>query len=266
VSTNIEPDIARVAAAIAEPARAAMLVALLGGEPLAATVLARRAGVAPSTASEHLTRLVEDGLIARRSVGRHRYHTLAGDDVAEALEALARIAPSAMAAAAAGPSEQRALRFARTCYDHLAGALGVLLTDTLIARGFIGAKAFDVTAAGEGWLDGLEIDVAGLRAKRRSFVRPCLDWSERRDHLAGAVGAAIARTALERRWLVRMDGTRALRLTLRGREGLYRALGVEIGTAAEGGLGLGLRRGLRFAVPAGSRTSERTRAPRISAG
>lgn len=238
MSRTTEPDLSRVAAAIGEPARAAMLAALLGGEWLPAGELARRAGISPPTASGHLTRLVAAGLVARRVAGRRREYALAGRDVAAALEALARIAPQRVGAAGerasggrsavARASSEQALRFARTCYDHLAGRLGVLLTDTLAARGLIPASCHDVTPRGEEWLRGLGIDVEALRRARRTFARPCLDWSERRDHLAGAVGAALAATMLERRWLARIEGTRALRLTVRGREGLYRALGLEV--------------------------------------
>lgn len=220
---------------IGQPARARMLSALLGGNWLTATELARRAGVARPTASEHLAGLVEAGLVSRRRSGRHRYHALAGPEVAAALEALERL-PSAPAPGrgSASPPE-RALRFARTCYDHLAGKLGVLLADTLVERGLVSPTGSKVTVAGEAWLRDLDIDVEAARASRRTYVRFCLDSSERRDHLAGAVGAAITDAMLARRWIVRMDGTRAVRLTLRGREGLYRALDLEMEPDASGG-------------------------------
>lgn len=219
-----EPDIARVAAAIGDRTRASMLTALLDGEALTAGALARRAGVAPSTATGHITRLLDDRLIVRRTAGRRRYHVLAGEDVAAALEALARISPSIRD----GMQSQDALRFARTCYDHLAGALGVTVGDALVERGVVSSGMTELSAAGSDWLRGLGVDVEGLRTKRRTLVRPCLDWSERRDHVAGAVGAVIADIAIARRWVVRLDGTRGLRLTLRGREGFYRALGLEL--------------------------------------
>jgi DNA-binding transcriptional ArsR family regulator len=210
---------------IGEPARAAMLSALMGGQPMPAGELARCAGVAPATASAHLAQMVESGLLVRRQAGRHRLYTLASLDVATALETLALISPNTPRAT---PSDA-AFRFARTCYDHLAGTLGVLLTDTLVERDILrGAAGFELTARGDVWLSDLGIDVAALRAQRRSFVRPCLDWSERRHHVAGSVGAALATVMLERRWLARIAGTRALRLTMRGREGLYRALALEV--------------------------------------
>ena len=254
--TIAEPGIARVANMIGDATRAAMLEALLAGPALPAGELARRARVAPSTASAHLARLVGTGLIVQRRSGRHRYYALAGADVAAALEALSRIAAPGDAKPAGthvragsgggmnevdrrrdgrkdarkvGPSAHtRELHFARTCYDHLAGRLGVLLTDTLLARDFITAPGFAVTAAGEMWLSGLDIDVNALKHARRAMARPCLDWSERRDHLAGAAGAAIATMLLDRHWIARLDDTRAVRLTQRGRDGLYRVLGLEI--------------------------------------
>jgi DNA-binding transcriptional ArsR family regulator len=219
-----EPDIGRVAAAIGDRTRAAMLAALLDGEALSAGELARRAGVAPSTATGHITRLLDEGLILRRTSGRRRYHVLAGEDVAAALEALARIAPPAVK----GNQSQHALRFARTCYDHLAGALGVAVSSALVERGIISHGMTELSTAGDEWLRGLGIEWDALRTTRRVLVRPCLDWSERRNHVAGAVGAAIAGIAIARRWVIRVEGTRGLRLTLRGREGFYRALGLEL--------------------------------------
>ncbi len=230
-----------------------MLSALMGGRWLTAGELGRAAGVAPATASEHLARLVARGLVHRRRSGRFSYFALGGEAVAEALEALARIAtppgdgPGQYGAAAkdapAEPGEENSaragsagtrssaaveFRFARTCYDHLAGRLGVCLTDALVERGFLTTGTLDLTPAGEGWFGRLGVDVPALRALRRPLARPCLDWSERRDHLAGAAGAALAGALLARGWLARLDGTRAVRLTLRGREGLYRSLGLEI--------------------------------------
>lgn len=169
-------------------------------------------------------RLLDGGLITQRTAGRHRYHVLAGEDVAAALEAPARIAPST----GNGGREADGLRFARTCYDHLAGVLGVAVTGALVERDIVSRGLTELSAAGTDWLRGLGVDADALRAKRRALLRPCLDWSERRDHVAGAVGAAIADVALTRRWVVRLDGTRGLRLTLRGREGFYRALGLEL--------------------------------------
>jgi len=223
-----EPELARVARLIGEPARAAMLSALLGGESLPAGELARRAHVAAATASEHLARLTEGGLVVRRRSGRHTYFALAGSDVAAVLESLARISPPVSTRASTPSDETSALRFARTCYDHLAGTLGVLVTRTMLERELIEGPGFELTARGADWLRSLGIDADELRRGRRRLTRPCLDWSERRDHLAGAVAAAITNHMLEQRWLVRLDGTRAVRLTQRGREWLRRSLDLEV--------------------------------------
>src|SRR5690606_3177601 len=171
VNTPAEPDLSRIAMEIGEPARAAMLSALMGGVPLAAGELARRAGVSASTASGHLARMVEAGLVRRRTDGRRRYYALASADVAAALEALARIAPPHRGAKSER-AEDAAFRFARTCYDHLAGALGVRVTDTLLERGIIAGRGFEVTEAGEDWLREQGIDVVALRARRRTLSRP----------------------------------------------------------------------------------------------
>lgn len=224
MSTPSGPDLARIAAVIGQPARAAMLDALLGGQWLTATELARAASVTPPTASGHLTALVTAGLVRRRQAGRRRYHALAGPDVAAALEGLLRVPASHGDQGSFGPAD-RALRFARTCYDHLAGELGVWLSDALVLGGLVSPDGTDVTEVGVPWFRDLAIDVEALRRGRRPCVRFCLDWSERRDHLAGAVGAAIADTLFELRWIARKPETRAVRLTLRGQLKLERLLG-----------------------------------------
>jgi DNA-binding transcriptional ArsR family regulator len=232
--TRPTPDreLARVAGMIGDPTRAAMLGALLGGEALPAGELARQAGVAPATATSHLARLVEHGLLSRRRSGRHRYFTLASADVAAALEALGRITPSRRDTTAGAPAPNGSTRFARTCYDHLAGVLGVMVTERLLERQLIvGNDWYEVTAAGDTWFRLLGIDLDVLRRSRRVVARPCLDWTERRDHLAGGAGAALASLMLERRWITRVEGTRAVRLTLRGREALFRTLGLECASA-----------------------------------
>jgi DNA-binding transcriptional ArsR family regulator len=220
-----EAELSRVAALMGQPARAAMLDALMGGQWLTASELARRARVAPPTASGHLGLLVDAGLVVRRSTGRRRYHALASADVAAALEALGRIGAPAHVQPSNGSS---AIRFARTCYDHLAGSLGVRVTDALLAHDLVSRDGHDITERGVQRLAGLGIDVAALRGGRRPLVRLCLDGSERRHHLAGAVGAALTTTMLERGWLARLEGTRAVRFTLRGREGLYRLLELDV--------------------------------------
>lgn len=227
-----QPDIAALARIIGEPARAAILTALLGGEWLTAGELARAAGIAPPTASEHLGRLVAAGLIVDRRSGRCRYFALAGIEVAAMLESLAHFAGRPDVDPRGPTRIDDSLRFARSCYDHLAGRLGVEIAEALRARGLVAGAALDVTERGESELRRLGVDVESLRTGPRPLTRACLDWSERRDHLAGAVGAALLTGMLDRGWLARVGGSRALRLTLRGREGLYRTLGLELSSLA----------------------------------
>ena len=222
-----------------------MLDALLGGRWLTASELAMHAGVAAPTASEHLVALVDAQLVKRRTSGRHRYHALATTEVAAALESLGRLTPPPHEDIRGRSGEERALLYARTCYDHLAGTLGVSITDKLVERSLVSADGTAVTAAGESFLRDLGIDADDLRSKRRSYVRFCLDWSERRDHLAGAVGTALLEAMSERRWIARMEGTRAVRLTLRGRDGLHMVLGIPMEETApdEDSAGASRRRG-----------------------
>lgn len=221
-------DLATVAALIGNPARAAMLSDLLSGSALTATELAVRAGISSSTASEHLARLVDGRLIAVEAQGRHRYYRLANTDVARMLEALGAYAP------VSPPDHARHvpgdLRFARTCYDHLAGHLGVAIRDALVERGHIAEAGAEhvVTVTGDRWFATFGVDLDAARANRRSFARRCLDWSERRPHLAGALGAALLRRMLERDWLVQVPSERRVVLTPDGKHGLTRDLGIVI--------------------------------------
>lgn len=209
-------DLAAVAAVIGEPSRAAMLDALMSGEALTAGELSRVAGVGRSAASEHLARLVDAGLVEVTVQGRHRYHRLAGPEVGQALEALSHIAPTKAVRSLRDSSRARSLWFARTCYDHLAGVCGVALHDHLVRGGMLAAAegGYAVTPAGERWFTDLGVDVDAALARRRSFARPCLDWTERRPHLAGALAAATTDRLLALGWFVRRaPDTRALRLT-----------------------------------------------------
>jgi DNA-binding transcriptional ArsR family regulator len=224
-----DPDLASVAGLIGDPSRAAMLAALLGGLSLPAGELARCAGISPQTASGHLARLVDGGLLRATTRGRHRYYQLHSPEVGRALEALAAIAPRARIRSLNESEAGRALRFARTCYDHLAGALGVALTQRLVERELLAeaGESYLVTAAGEDWLAGWGIDLGRLRQGRRAFARPCLDWSQRRPHLAGALGAAITGSLFERGWIAPSASSRAVRLTEAGRAGLRRELDLD---------------------------------------
>jgi DNA-binding transcriptional ArsR family regulator len=224
------PDLASAAALIGDRSRAAMLSALLGGVALPAGELARRAGVTAQTASAHLAKLVEGGLVRVLASGRHRYFGLAGEPVARLLESLALVAPPAEPRTLKGGFELRRLHRARTCWDHLAGALGVRVTDALVARRCLELHddAWELTPEGDAWMRELGIDPGPMRSGRRAFARACLDWSERRPHLAGALGAALASRLFELGWIERVDRTRAVAVTPAGRRGLRRALDLEL--------------------------------------
>ncbi len=235
---------ARTAALVGDPARAGMLAVLMDGRALTAAELARAANVTPQTASGHLAQLVEAGLLAVERQGRHRYHRLAAPAVARMLEGVMAVAavPAVAAPRPPGPRDA-ALREARTCYDHLAGRLAVAMTDALVARGAVelGADGGALTPEGEVFLRGLGVDLDGAArgSRRRVFCRPCLDWSERRPHLAGALGAALLTTGLDRGWLRRSAGSRAVAVTPGGRLALAQAFGAEIfGDFRGGGLRL----------------------------
>lgn len=215
-------DIATVASLFSSPARAAMLDALMDGGEQPASELARRAEVAPSTASDHLSRLLAGGLVTCAAAGRERRYRLASAAVAEAVETLQRLAPPVRVRSLRAANRGEALRAARTCYDHLAGRLGVGLTDALIEQGVLTPRdtGYELTAAGEAKLGRLGVDVAAARRRRRAFALACLDWSERRPHLAGALGAALADSVFRAGWVRRRPSDRGLTVTQDGRASL----------------------------------------------
>ncbi|MGA8530876.1 MAG: helix-turn-helix transcriptional regulator [Acidobacteriaceae bacterium] len=236
----MDAAISAVAAAIGEPARTRMLCSLLDGHARTGTELAILADVSPSTASVHLSRLKNERLVRVAAQGRHRYYALAGPEVARALERLSVLA--GVTRARFVPSTPEPLRAARSCYDHMAGALAVALHDRFLALGWItysgtrttarriaktrSGASYLVTSAGETALSGLGVDIEPLRAQRRRFAYGCLDWSERRPHLGGALGAALLTHVLARRWVARELDSRALRLTAHGRRELQARFGL----------------------------------------
>ncbi|MGD1058832.1 MAG: metalloregulator ArsR/SmtB family transcription factor [Solirubrobacteraceae bacterium] len=225
-----DADLAAVAALMGDAKRASMLLALLGGEELPARDLAARARASSSLASSHLAKLTDGGLLAVERRGRNRYYRLADRHTAEAIEAILAIAPHRRAHSLRESSHGEAIRHARTCYDHLAGALGIALTDSLQYQGMIGAPndGFPLTPAGQARLSGLGLDIEALQRGRRALTRPCLDWTERRPHLAGSLAAALAARLLELDWIRRRTSTRALTITDTGRRQLRTELDVNL--------------------------------------
>jgi DNA-binding transcriptional ArsR family regulator len=213
-----EADIAAAAALLAEPARAVLVVALTEHEALPASALAAHAGIAPSTASEHLRRLVDGGFVVARKNGRHRYFSLADPAVAEAVEALAIVAPQPPVRSLREATRSELIREARTCYDHLAGRLGVALAAALERREVVVRRngGYELARGAEALCAELEIDLAELEAQRRPVVRGCLDWSERELHVAGALGAALTSRFFELGWIRRRKGGRAVEVVDKG--------------------------------------------------
>lgn len=226
---NAYPDLAAVASLIADPARASMLSALLGDIALPAGELARLAKITPQTASAHLAKLVEGNLLSVTALGRHRYFRLRDKKVAQVLESLALIAGPARVASLNDSLQRNAIQRARTCYDHLAGELGVGLTQAFIDNGFIvyHGEAYEVTPLGETRLNSFGIDCLELQQKRRAFARSCLDWSERKPHMAGTLGAAILRRLLELKWILRVRSSRIVKVTDLGRRQLQNEFGLD---------------------------------------
>jgi DNA-binding transcriptional ArsR family regulator len=245
-----EANIAPAAALMADHARAAMLLALLDGRPLAATELSRLAAVSPPTASAHLAKLLDGGLVTVVRQGRHRYYRLAGHEVAEAIEALSRLGPPAQVRSLRESRRAVALAEARTCYDHLAGRAGVELLDALLREGLLAEAAWAGAGSGpdtSGDADGLATDMTAVRyrvtrrgmavlapfginidhilASRRRFAGACLDWTQRRPHLGGGLAAAITTRLFELGWIERGPRVRSVRVTPDGRQKLAATFG-----------------------------------------
>jgi len=225
---TIDANVSSIAAAIGEPARARMLYCLSDGRARTSTELAVVADISPSTASAHLQRLLTQQLVKVFAQGKHRYYSLEGADVAAALEALSVLAGGSRDAFV--PSTPNRLRAARTCYDHIAGALGVSLHDRLRAMGWLSdapaaENSYEIAPKGAKALAALGVDIEAARKLRRRFAYACVDWSERRPHLGGAIGAALLGVALKRRWVTQDLDSRALTITKAGRREMLARFG-----------------------------------------
>jgi DNA-binding transcriptional ArsR family regulator len=221
------PDIAFVASLVGDPARANMLTALMAGQALTATELAQHAGVTIQTASSHLAKLEKGGLVTPEKQGRHRYYRLTGADIAAALEELMGIAARAGHLRARTGPKDPALRHARVCYDHLAGEVGVAMFDSMLQRRLIVGAGPDLglTPKGQRFCKELDIDLNMIRRSRRPLCKTCLDWSARRNHLAGALGAALLNRFCELKWVRRDPDSRVVSVTRRGEEQFGRLFG-----------------------------------------
>ena len=232
VAPGSDEQVCRVAGAIAEPARARILFSLMDNRARTSTELAMIANVSPSTASAHLNRLKDERLVKVTAQGKHRYYRLAGEEIADLLESLSVLAGKSCKEFV--PSTPAELLAARTCYDHVAGRLGVGLHDRLMTMHCLspakpdGDNAYELTSAGVKMLSKLGVDVEAIRDARRRFAFGCIDWSERKPHLGGAVGAALLKLLLENGWVDRDIESRALFVTRRGNRELLAHFGLHV--------------------------------------
>ena len=227
----LQPNLTSAAFLIADPARSAMLMSLVDGRARPAGELAFAAGITAQTASSHLAKLLAGGLLTVETEGRHRYYRLAGEHVAAALETLASLGPVQQVRRRPLSADAERLLFARCCYDHLAGRLGVAVTQALVARGCLiegDDKRFEVTAEGAAWFARLGLELASIKPGRHGIARQCLDWTEREHHVAGPLGTRLMAALCERGWLVRSKSSRAVQVTPLGAAAFRETLGVDI--------------------------------------
>ncbi|ALP36332.1 ArsR family transcriptional regulator [Paenibacillus sp. 28ISP30-2] len=228
---SAKSNVAMIASLVSEPSRAAILTALLDGRFHPASELAHMAGIKPQTASFHLAKMTEAQVVTVEKQGRHRYYGIQNPEVARVMESFLSIAPPVPIKSFQHASEDKAIRQARTCYDHLAGHLGVQLTASLIQKDYISQDrdGFSVTEKGRAFFADFQIDLEATKKKRRSFSYKCIDWSERRHHLAGALGNALLDRLLELNWIQRLPKTRAIYITADGERGFKEVFSIEIG-------------------------------------
>ncbi|WP_068504142.1 ArsR/SmtB family transcription factor [Paenibacillus kribbensis] len=228
---STKSNVAMIASLVSEPSRAAILTVLLDGRFHTASELAHMAGIKPQTASFHLSKMTEAQVVTVEKQGRHRYFGIQNPEVARVMESLLSIAPPVQIKSFKQASENEAIRLARTCYDHLAGHLGVQIMDSLIEKGMLseGQDALHVTEKGEAFFADFQINLTQIKQRRRSFSHKCLDWSERRHHLAGALGSALLDRLLTLHWIERLPTNRAIRITADGKRGFKEVFSIEIG-------------------------------------
>jgi DNA-binding transcriptional ArsR family regulator len=226
---KIETNLAKVASAVSEPSRAAILVALLDGRLHPASELALMSGIKPQTGSFHLAKMMELNLISCEQSGRHRYYKL-NPEVAPILESLLNMTPPSEVKSFKQASQTKAIKKARTCYDHFAGEFGVALTEALVNQSIIteGEQDFILTDTGYDFLNEFGINIDDIRKSKRSFSRKCLDWSERKYHLAGALGKAIVNRFYELNWVEPLTGSRAVKVTALGKAELLKKFNISI--------------------------------------
>ncbi|MBD8026219.1 helix-turn-helix transcriptional regulator [Ureibacillus sp. Re31] len=218
MNANANPNVAIIASLVSEPSRAAILTVLLDGRFHTAGELAYAAGIKPQTASFHLAKMVDANVVHVDKQGRHRYYGIRDQEVAHTMEILLTITPPLKVKSFKQSTEDKALRYARTCYDHIAGNVGVQLADSLKNSGIL-SEEFIVTEKGIQFFQSFQVDLHQIKKKRRSFCHKCLDWSERRHHIGGALGNALLERFLELNWVERIPKTRAIKITPKGRQG-----------------------------------------------
>jgi DNA-binding transcriptional ArsR family regulator len=230
-----DADLATLGRLLSDPNRARILRILIGGTPQSGSALAAAAGISRSLASAHLKKLTAGGLVRAERSGRQQLYSIAAQPVAEALEALLIIAPASPVQSLRDASRKKNLRWARMCYDHLAGVVGVALTEALAAQGAIAERdgAWVLGPRGAGVFGDLGIDVEAIPRRTRPLLRPCMDWTERRHHLAGGIGAALAGEITKRGWMRRLDGSRIVTITPAGYAGLDSWLAIDFGRLRE---------------------------------
>lgn len=227
---DVDDQFSQLASLIGEPARARMLWNLLDGRAFTATELAMMAEVSPQSASMHLNKLVKAGLLSLEHQGRHHYYQLSSPEVAYAIEGIANLLPREKANTSAAPLSNGHIKYCRSCYDHLAGKVGVALADALVRHKLIGPKGtlYEVTTAGMKWFSSLGIDLDNEKKQRRAFARQCLDWSERRHHIAGSLGAALLKKMIADDWVRRAKNSRVIIITGKGEKKLNDLLDITV--------------------------------------